>query len=188
MLGLIIMLIVNPAESLNTLFSASDKAVSLCFGLLAIYAFWLGILQIVEDSGLNKKLSNLLNPLIKFLFGEINEEARKQIAINISANLLGMGNACTPSGIKGMELLDDKSGKINEAMTMLMVLNCLSLQIIPTTIIGLRIIGGSTEPSSIILPTILTSIISMLFSVVAVKIYYKLRRNKKWVITLFQFY
>jgi spore maturation protein A len=177
-LGLVLLLIVNPAESLNTLFSAGDKAVTLCVSLLAIYAFWLGILQIIEDSGLNKIICKLLNPLISFLFGKINDNAREQIAINLSANLLGMGNAATPSGIKGMEFLDDKNGHINEAMTMFMVLNCLSLQIMPTTIIGLRILGGSTEPASIILPTILTSIVSMLFSILAVKIYYKLKIKK----------
>lgn len=179
LIGSFVLIVTNPSESLNSLFNAGNKSVELCIELLGLYAVWLGLLQIIEDSGLNKKLAIWLKPVIKFLFGNIDEKANEQIAINISANLFGMGNASTPSGIKAMELLDNKNGKITEPMTMLMVINCLSLQIMPTTIIGMRILAGSTEASSVILPIILTSIISMAFSIFCVKIAYAIKKRGK---------
>ena len=171
-----LMLFNSPSSCLDTLISAGEKTVNLCISLISIYAIWLGVLEIVEKSGLNKLLCKLLSPIIKFLFGNQPKEVNEQIAINLSANMLGMGNASTPSGIKAMQMLDDNSGKPTRPMIMLMVINSMSLQIIPTTLIGMRIANGSKNPTDIILPIIITSFISTFIAVMLVKIIYK---NKK---------
>ena len=108
------LIILDPANVLNIMVSASEKTVSLCISLIAIYAVWLGLLKILEDTGACNKLAKFLNPIINFLFGYgIDEQTKEFIAINISSNILGLGNAATPSAIKAMQGLDDKTGKIN---------------------------------------------------------------------------
>lgn len=132
-------------------------------------------MKIVEETGLDKKLSKLFRPIIRKLFGQTDEYTENQIAINITSNLLGMGNASTPSGINAMAGLDTKGSRYaTSAMIMLIILNSTSLQIIPTTIIGLRISAGSMNPSNIILPTLIATIISTLSGIILVKIFSKI--------------
>ena len=163
-LGLFV--IFRPEQAINSMLSASEKAVTLCISLISIYALWLGLLEIVEESGINVKIAKLLSPINKFLFG-------KQPAINLSSNILGLGNASTPSGIKAMKMMDDGSGKANASMVMLMVLNSMSTQIIPTTLIGLKVLYGSTNPTDIIFPILISSFLSTFLAVFLVKLCYK---------------
>ena len=159
--------------------AASEKSVKLCISLLAIYAVGLGLLKILEDTGFSKKLAKWLTPIINFLFGKnIDDYTKSQIAINLSSNILGLGNAATPSAINAMKGLDDGSGKINNPMTMLMVVNCLSFQLVPTTIMGLRASAGSTNVSSIILPTILTSFLTGIVIIAILKLIFKAKSHK----------
>lgn len=177
--GTVMIIIKSPGTLVNTMVSASEKSVTLCLSLLAIYAVWLGLLKILEDTGFSKKLAKLLSPVIHFLFGfEIDEYTQSQIAINISSNILGLGNAATPSAINAMKGLDDGSGKINNAMTMLMVVNCLSFQLIPTTIMGLRVSSGSENASSIIFPTVLTSIVTGVVTIIILKLIFRARKKR----------
>lgn len=179
LLSIGILTITSPQNVVDIMISASEKSVKLCLNLLAIYAVWLGLLKILEDTGFNKKLSKWLTPVISFLFGKnIDEETKSQIAINLSSNVLGLGNASTPSAIKAMKGLDNGSGKINNSMIMLMVINCLSFQLLPTTIMGLRASAGSINASSIILPTILTSLITGFIIIFILKIIFKHRAKK----------
>lgn len=174
--GIILIIIKSPEILLSTMISASEKSVTLCISLIAIYAVWLGLLKILDDTGFSKKLAKWLSPLINFLFGKgIDEYTKSQIAINMSSNILGLGNAATPSAINAMKGLDDGSGKINKPMTMLMVINCLSFQLIPTTIMGLRVASGSANASSIIFPTICTSIITGVVTITILKLIFKAR-------------
>ncbi|MBO7508296.1 MAG: hypothetical protein J6T39_01460, partial [Clostridia bacterium] len=114
LVGVLMMIFKNPASVVSTMLSAGEKSVKLCINLLGIYAIWLGLLKILENTGFNKKLSKWLSPIITFLFGKnVNEQTREQISINLSSNILGLGNAATPSAIKAMQGLDDGSGKIN---------------------------------------------------------------------------
>ena len=172
----LVLLFIDPSSALNTVINAGNKAVELCISLIGIYALWLGILEIVEECGLNKKIAKLLSPLIKFLFGKQPDEVNTQIAVNLSSNLFGLGNASTPSGIKAISLMDNGSGKPTKAMVMLMVINSMSIQIIPTTIIGMRIAYGSASPTDVIIPILISSFISTFIGVFLVKIFYK---NKK---------
>lgn len=177
--GIGIMIFKSPEMVINTMISASEKSVKLCLSLLAIYAVWLGLLKILEDTGFSKKLAKWLSPVIYFLFGKnINEYTKSQIAINLSSNILGLGNAATPSAIKAMKGLDAGTGKINQPMTMLMVLNCLSFQLVPTTIMGLRASAGSTNISSIIAPAICTSFLTGILIITLLKLIFKIKKPK----------
>lgn len=153
-----ILLYINPEIVLPSMLEASENTLKLCLSLCAIYSVWMGILQVMEDSGINKKLSKFLTPVTKKIFGNLDEATNELICMNISCNILGMGGAATPLGMKAMKRLDDGSGNANRAMIMLIIFASTSMQILPTTVIGLRITAGSTSPSDIILPTIIAAI------------------------------
>lgn len=179
LLGMGVLLIINPSITITTLIDASANSVELCISLCAIYAVWLGILEILDKSGLSDKLAKLLRPIIRKLFKGANEKTHKDIAVNISANILGLGNAATPYGIKAMKGLDDESGVANHAMIMLMVLNATSIQLIPTTTIGLRAAAGSFSPADIILPTLIATFMASFTGIILVIICGKIFKNNK---------
>lgn len=175
------LLFVNPEGSINAMMNAGADAVTLTIKLLGIYAVWLGIIALIDACGLSEKIANLLEPLIDWLFGKTDNTTKRYIALNMSANILGMGNACTPTGLKAMAGLDKQNNSItaSTAMIMLVVLNATSIQLIPTTIIGLRQQFGSTASSDIILPTIISTLVSTLIGVILVKICAKIHKRRK---------
>lgn len=165
----------DPTAVLSGLLKASNSAVKLTFSLIAIYAIWMGLFSILEKSGLSKKLSKLLSPIINKIFGKCNlsDESRQYVSMNISANLLGMGGAATPMGIKAIESMQKGNPDKNTAtfpMIMLVVISCSSVQLLPTSIIGMLANAGSSNPSSIILPSLLCSIISTTIAIFLVYI------------------
>ena len=155
-----VLIFVDPGATLDAMIGASTSALELCIELCAVYAVWLGLLEIVDVSGLGQKLARLLRPINKKLFRVDNEEIQKMIALNMSANMLGLGNAATPMGIKAMQALDDGSGKANFSMIMLIVVNATSIQLLPSTVISLRSNAGSADAADIILPTLLSTIVT----------------------------
>lgn len=159
--------------------SASADALTLCLELCAIYAVWLGIMELVDASGLSEKLAKLLRPLIKWIFRVDDPEIQKIIALNMSANILGLGNAATPMGIKSMQALDDGSGRANFAMIMLIVVNATSIQLLPTTVIGLRTSAGSTNPADIILPTLIVTFVTTALGIALVHTIDRLFKRRK---------
>ena len=177
--SLVTLLFIDPEDSINAMMNAGADAVSLTIRLLGIYAVWLGIIALVDASGLSGKIANLLDPVIDWLFGKTDTETKKYIALNMSANILGMGNACTPTGLKAMNGLDkqNNSTTASTAMIMLIVINATSLQLIPTTIIGLRQQYGSTASSDIILPTIISTLVSTALGIILVKICAKIHKK-----------
>jgi spore maturation protein A len=175
--GLGLLLFNNADIAFDSILNGSEKAIALSMKLWAIYAVWLGLLKIVEETKLDKKIAKLLDPIIDFLFGHIDSNTKSHIAINLTSNLLGMGNACTPSGIDGMAMLDRGSKYITTAMAMFFILNTTSLQIIPTTIISLRVMHGSKSANDIILPTLISTLASTLSGVVLIKLSKKLFRK-----------
>ena len=187
MLSISVMLFIDPSLCLDTMIGAGEKAVNLCISLIAIYSIWLAILEVVDKSGLSNIIAKMLKPLIKFLFGNQDEETNKLLAINLSANILGMGNASTPSGIDAMQRLDNKNGIASKEMIMLMLINSMSLQVIPTTLIGMRVAFGSTNATNIILPIIITSFVCTFLGVMLVKIVYK-KKAKIWANISFPYY
>lgn len=169
----IIFLFTDPSKLLTTAINASNNTITLCISLLGIYIFWSGILEVVQDTGLSKKIANLLHPIIKFLFGNIDNQTASFIALNISANMLGLGNASTPSGLEAMKRLNNNKKTPSYKMIMLLAINCLSIQLIPTTIISMRQLSGSQNASDIILPILIVSMISLIYLVCMIKLIYK---------------
>mgnify|MGYP004652659723 CR=1 FL=1 len=182
--GLGLLLLNRPELAFASIQTGSEKAIALCLKLWAIYAIWLGLLNILETTKLDKKIAKLMSPIIKFLVGETDEYTQNQIAINLTSNLLGMGNACTPSGINGMAGLSKGQLYITNAMAMFMILNVTSLQLIPTTVISLRITHGSASAADIILPTLISTIASTAMGIVLIKMCKKIFKDKKlWALT-----
>lgn len=179
LIGIGLLTINNVDLVMNSLLAGGTKAISLGFKLWGIYTLWLGILKIVEETGLDKKLSKLLSPLIDKLFGKTDDYTKNQIAVNITSNLFGMGNASTPSGMNAIAGLDKGGKYATSAMILVIILNSTSLQLIPTTIIGLRATAGSISPSSIILPTLIATLGSTLAGILLVKIFSKIFRDKE---------
>lgn len=167
-----------PDTIVGVMVEASGGALKLCIELGAVYAVWLGILELVDASGLGQKLAHLLHPIIKKLFKVKDPEVEQMIALNLSANMLGLGNASTPMGIKAMQALDDGSGVASTAMIMLLIINATSIQLLPSTVIGLRASAGSTSPADIILPTILATTITTSLGIILVKFCSKLWNRK----------
>lgn len=174
----ILLIATNPQTTLTSLLNGSSKAIELIIQLWAIYSFWLGILQIIEDTKLNLKLSKLLSKPIDFIFGKQPKSTKDQISLNISCNMLGMGNASLPSGIKAIELMNNNFKKATNPIITLLILNTCNLQIIPSTIISLRSFAGSSSPANIILPTIVISLICLTIGIILLKIFNKLFKDK----------
>ena len=177
-----ILLYLNPEIVLPSMLEASESSLKLCLSLCAIYTVWLGILQVMEDSGINKKLSKLLSPITRKIFGNVDDETNELLCMNISCNILGMGGAATPLGMRAMKKLDDGSGVANRAMIMLIIFASTSMQILPTTVIGLRITAGSASPSDIIIPTIIAAVATTfcgLFLAMLCDKFYKKKKIKK---------
>lgn len=178
LVGMGLLVINNVDIAVQSILDGGSKAISLSLKLWGIYAVWLGILKIVEETGLDKKLSRLFRPLIRRLIGDTDEYTSNQIVINLTSNLLGMGNASTPSGINAISGLDKGSKYATASMIMILILNSTSLQLIPTTVIGLRVSAGSTSASDIIIPTLIATIASTLVGILLVKICSKIWRDK----------
>ncbi|MBE7073523.1 MAG: spore maturation protein [Clostridiales bacterium] len=166
-----------PSTTLSVMLNASTDAFKLSLELCAVYAVWLGVLEIVELSGLGDKLAKLLRPFIKKIFKINDNETAKMIALNMSANMLGLGNASTPLGLQAMKRLDKGSPIASHAIIMLIVLNATSIQLLPTTIIGLRASAGSANPADIILPTLLSTICTFVLGISLVLLCSKIREK-----------
>ena len=179
LLSLIFLLFNSPETALTSMITASGSAVNLAVKLLAVYAVWLGLIEIVKRTELSRKLSSLLSPLIDLLFGKVDNKAKDYIAMNMSFNMLGVGNAATPTGIKAFNALQDGSDKATATMVMLLVINTTSIQLLPTTIIGMRVTVGSANATDIIMPSLIATIISTVVGVIFVKLIYRKRKLKK---------
>lgn len=178
-ISVFILLFLEPVKIIDSMVLGAEKGVNLSLTLLAVYAVWMSVLEIIARTKLDEKLRKLLSPLLQKLFGKQNKETENQIAVNISSNMLGMGNAATPSGILAMQGLDNKTGKINKPMILLMLLNASAIQIVPTTIIGLRASAGSTNASSIFLPTFIATFVSCIVGIFLALIIENLKQRKK---------
>ncbi|MBA4495650.1 nucleoside recognition domain-containing protein [Paenactinomyces guangxiensis] len=162
--------------------NGAKDAVAVCMGLISILVFWLGMMRIAQDAGLLEKLARLLKPFARFLFPNVpyDHPAMGYILSNMSANLFGLGNAATPMGLKAMEELqklnpDPKTA--SPAMCTLLALNTSGLTLIPTTIIGIRLKHNSADPTEIIGPTILATLVATIIAVMLDR-YYRKRQFK----------
>ena len=167
-------------EYLNkSIFSSVEEAVNLSISLLGTMCLWSGIMQIARETTFVNKLSNLLAPVMKFLFPDVKKGSTiyQEISMNIIANLLGLGNAATPLGLKAMKSMQEENvdkDVLTNSMATLIVLNTASIQIIPSTVIAIRSSLGSTNPSIIIVPVWIATICAGVVGMLAVKFFIKI--------------
>jgi spore maturation protein A len=157
-------------EFTKSIFDGAKSAVEVSLFLLGIVALWLGITKIIEDSGLIHRLSNLFRPAVSRLFKNIPEDhpAITSITLNFLANFFGLGNAATPLGIKAMQdlqSLNPEGETVTWEMMLFIVINTASIQLIPFTVIGILSDFGSKNPAGVVLPTLLSTILSAVFAV-----------------------
>lgn len=166
------MLFVSPEGVLSAFISGGEKALALSVQMTVIYAVWLGILNVFEKTGLSVKFARALKPANKWLFGALPEKANDYVSLNISANILGMSGATTPMGIKAVNEMEKHKGT-EYAIAMFFVINATSVQLIPSSVLALRIKFGAAAASDIILPTILATLLSSVIGVLLVKLFIK---------------
>ncbi len=166
----VVLLISEPQSITQVMQDTILDCAKLSLTLLCIYSVWLAIFQVLEDTKLTEKLEKATYKPINALFGNV-KGAQKPIALNITANLLGLGGVATPMGIKAMNILEKDKNEYGKSM--LFVLSATSIQLIPTSVIALRQAHNSASPSSIILPTLLTTIFSVILSTTLVRIFCK---------------
>lgn len=166
-------------ESINkAIFESTESAVSLILTLMGITCLWSGIMEVASRTSIIEYLSKILNPIVKKLFPNITPKSKSydNIIMNIVANILGLGNAATPLGLKAMNELQKENydkEKLSDNMMMLIVLNTASLQIIPTTVIAIRNSLGSDNPTKIIFPVWISTICAAIVGIIFCKIIIK---------------
>lgn len=161
-------------ELSSEILKSGPKAIELILILAGGICFWSGIMNVAKDSGLTTKLSKLFSPILKFIFKNPSEKAIEAMSLNISSNILGLANAATPFGIEAMRQLKLQNNNKNTAtynMILFCVLNTSSVQIIPTTVLTLRIAHGSLNAFSIFLPTLISSFGSLIICLIFVKFF-----------------
>ena len=167
------------ANEINSgIFSSLEEAVELILTLLGTISLWNGIMEIVKRTSLMKKLTKFLNPIVKWLFPELknNNEAKEEISMNMIANILGLGNAATPLGLKAMKTMQKENTKkdtLSNSMAMFIVLNTASLQLIPTNVIAIRNSLNSDNPTQIILPVWGATLVAATIGIIVTKIIIK---------------
>lgn len=165
-------------KSHGSVFDSCKSAVDLSITFLGTMCLWSGIIQIAKKTTLIQKLTNMLKPIMKILFPDMNKEdtAYQEISMNMVANILGLGNAATPLGLKAMKTMqktNPNKERLTNSMAMFIIINTASIQIIPTTVIAIRSSLGSNNPTSIIIPVWIATIGAAVAGVVSAKILMK---------------
>ncbi|TCP59520.1 spore maturation protein A [Tumebacillus sp. BK434] len=168
----------------NAVLNGAKQGVVVCLGLLSIMVFWLGLMKIAEAAGLVQSFAKVLYPLARFLYPSVPKDhpAMGSIVANMSANMLGLGNAATPLGLKAMRELQDLNPDkqtASDAMCTLLAINTSGLTIIPATVIGLRLQYGSANPTEIVVSTLLATLLATTTAVLLDR-WYRSRERKKW--------
>lgn len=164
----------------NAVFEYTESAVSLTLTLLGTMCLWNGIMEIASNTMLINRITRVLKPIVNFLFPKIKDDKKinKEITMNMVANILGLGNAATPLGLKAMASMQEKNNnkeRLTDEMAMFILLNTASIQVIPTTVIAIRISLGSQEPTKIIFAVWLSTICAAIVGITITKICIKLK-------------
>jgi len=168
--------------------TSAKKSLDIFISIFPVIVLWLGIMTIASDSGLLNKISNILYPILGKIFKDIpkNHESLGYISSNIAANILGLGSAATPFGLKAMKSLqelNDNKDTASHSMITFLLLNTSGLTLVPTTVISIRMLYKSINPTSIITSTILATLISTISAIILDKIFYKVM---KWTNIFYQ--
>lgn len=181
-LSIICALILGNVESLNnSIFESAENTIAVTITLVGTMCLWCGIMKIASSLSLIEKLSKLLEPLINHLFPDLksNGKIKKEISMNMIANILGLGNAATPLGLKAMKSMQKenlKKDKLSNSMMMFILINTASIQIIPTTVIAVRKALGSERCTDILIPVWCATICAAVSGIIAVRILIKMKK------------
>ena len=169
----------NLADLGTAALEGSGAAVELCLGIAGATLLWCGLMEIMERAGMLRALSRLMRPALTRLFPSAagNRELMAAVSANSAANLLGLGNAATPMGLRAVSLMDSGRGAATDEMCRLIVVNTASIQLIPTTAAALRASMGSAAPFDIIVPVWFSSAVSVTAGIAAA---YLMRRLGRW--------
>ncbi|MBR6643615.1 MAG: nucleoside recognition protein [Lachnospiraceae bacterium] len=189
LIGIVVGIMTGTMEAVgNGALESAGSAVTLCITMMGILSMWTGLMQVARASGLLEKMAGWLSPVIRFLFPRLkpDSKAAEYISTNMVANVLGLGWAATPAGIKAMEELEKleeergtsgytvEEGKVPRAasaeMCTLLVMNMSSLQLIPINMIAYRSQYGSASPAAIVAPVIVATVISTIVAVIFCKL------------------
>jgi spore maturation protein A len=169
----------NMKEVTNAAIESAGEAVSLCITMIGVMALWVGLMEIAQKSGLIAKMTRGIQPFISFMFPRIPKDhvAREYISTNIIANVMGLGWACTPAGLKAMEALSTlerergKSSNIaSNEMCVFLILNISSLQLIPVNMIAYRSQYGSANPVAVVGPALFATTLTTVLAFIICKV------------------
>ena len=178
--GILFSIITNNLSVLNAeILNSSRVTLNMIFEIFPIMALWLGVMNIAKESGLLEKISKFISPVLSKLFPDIpkNHESISYIASNIIINVFGLGSAATPFGLKAMKSLqelNDKKDTASKSMITFLVINTAGVTLVPTTIIALRMLYKSADPTEIVLPCIIATVLSSICAVILDRIIYKM--------------
>ena len=174
--GLLVGVLSGNGENMsNDIISSIESTVTFVVGLTGLMCFWCGVMKVAEKSGFTEKLAKVMKPVLKLIFKDAakDEKALGAIVMNITANMMGLGNAATPFGIKAMEEMDrlnTKKGVASNDMALFLVLNAACIQLVPSTVLSIIAAAGSTNPGAIILPAIISTGTAAIVGVICCKI------------------
>lgn len=166
----------------NAIFDSTESAISVTVTLIGTMCLWSGLMKIASNLSLIEKFCKILNPIINFLFPDLKKspKIKKEVSMNMIANILGLGNAATPLGLKAMESMQRENNdkkRLSNSMMMFVLINTASLQLIPTTVFAIRKSLGSSNPTSILVPVWLATISAALAGIIIVKLI--IRKDKR---------
>lgn len=167
----------------NSIFESIESVISLSMTLVGTMCLWCGIMEIVKNTSIMNKLTKILRPILLWLFPDAryNKDAMDNISINVVSNILGLGNAATPAGMKAIDSLKESNKdkqSLSDSMMMLIVLNTTSVELIPTTVIAIRQSLNAQNPASIIIPIWISTIVGTMVGIISTKLLIK-RDSKK---------
>lgn len=168
-----VMIINAPSDFLPAILDGGMNAAKTCLTLFCIYVVWMGLSAVAEDARLTEKAAKLLSKPCGKLFNTQNPAALKNITMNISCNLLGIGGAATPYGVKAIDALEKDGNEF--AQNLLFIINATSIQLIPTTVIALRAAAGSLAPHDIAVPSLIATAVSTFTGAAAYILIYKFK-------------
>lgn len=181
-IGIISFLLTGNIDGVNTeILNSTKTSLDMIIKIFPVMALWLGIMNIAKESGLLNKMAKFISPFLGKLFPEIpkGHESLGLIASNIVVNMFGLGNAATPFGLKAMKSLQElnkKKDTASRSMITFLIINTSGVTLIPTTVIGMRMMYGSKNPTEIVLACIIATSISMIFAII---IDYLIARDKR---------
>ena len=181
-ISIIFSLVNGNLESLNeSIFSSINSTTQLVINMFGSMCFWCGIMAIVSETSLQEKLKKIISPLNKKIFKNLDQKSKayEHVSINMVTNMLGIGNAATPAGLKAIEEMEKENlnkKELSDEMLMFIVINTASLQIIPTNVIAIRNSLNSENPSKIIVAVVFSSIMTFISIIILTKLYLKSRR------------